>query len=81
MYRITAIRASPLALSRAGRPWPRLCAMRSRRAVRDLKATIPDIFESDAYQQRVKAIHGPVEDAVQEIYDKRRRCRAHADLR
>lgn len=40
------------------------------RAVRDLKATIPDIFESDAYQQRVKAIHGPVEDAVQDIYDR-----------
>ncbi|HVN29069.1 MAG TPA: ATP-binding protein, partial [Candidatus Binataceae bacterium] len=40
------------------------------RAVRDLKAEIPDIFESDTYQQRVKAIHGPVEDAVQDIYDR-----------
>ena len=39
-------------------------------AVRDLKAAIPDIFDSDAYQTRVKAIHGPVEDAIQDIYDK-----------
>jgi lon-related putative ATP-dependent protease len=39
-------------------------------AVRDLKATIPDIFESDTYQARAKAIHGPIEDAIQDIYDK-----------
>jgi predicted ATP-dependent protease len=39
-------------------------------AVRELKASIPDIFESDAYQTRAKAIHGPVEAKIQEIYDR-----------
>jgi lon-related putative ATP-dependent protease len=40
------------------------------RAVRDLKASLPDIFEGDDYQSRAKAIHGPVEEAIQRITDK-----------
>ncbi len=40
------------------------------RAVRDLKASLPDIFESDDYKTRIQAIHGPVEDAIQSVYDK-----------
>ncbi|MFO1187219.1 MAG: ATP-binding protein [Alphaproteobacteria bacterium] len=40
------------------------------RAVRDLKATLPDIFESDDYQSRAKAIHAPVEQAIERIHSK-----------
>jgi lon-related putative ATP-dependent protease len=44
------------------------------RAVRDLKASLPDIFESEDYHSHVKSIHGPVEDAIQHIYDKAEDC-------
>lgn len=40
------------------------------RVVRELKATIPDIFEGDDYQSRVSAIYGPMEEALQGVYER-----------
>ena len=40
------------------------------RTVRELKATVPDIFEGDDYQERVSSIYAPMEGALQTIYDR-----------
>ena len=39
-------------------------------SVRELKATVPDIFEGDDYQERVSAIYAPLEEQLQDIYDR-----------